>query len=87
MVVTMETVFDLATLQELVALFGDGFDDAGYEALRRHAIESADFNFSQLASLFSIRGDMTQADSYIARIQDDALRLATSMGIYECTPR
>jgi hypothetical protein len=77
----METVFDLATPQELVALFGDGdrIRSVVGEAVRR----SADYNFSKLAALYAGRGDFGKADAFLARIQDKQMRMDTQLGIYE----
>jgi len=80
----METVFALATPEELVALFGEDEDD-GYSSLRLLVSQNADYNFRWLASLCSIRGKMELAASYIARIQNDRLRLDAAMSLYGCT--
>ena len=79
----METVFDLATPEEIEILF-KGYSQAGRERQRRHFLEDADSNFRQLASLYSIRGDMQTAESCIARIQDTARRLDAQVSIYGC---
>jgi len=81
----METVFDLATPQELVELFGEDFDDADGEYHRQCAIEDADYGLALFASLYSIRGDMARADAYAERIQDVQRRFEVQHSLHECT--
>ena len=81
----METVFDLATPEELKKIHGECFDDADYERFRQYALEDPDCNNAMLASLYSIRGDMKRADSAVASIQDPESRLEAHFSIYGCT--
>ena len=87
----MVTVFELATPEELVGLFGKEGPNlpehlCDYKLERQGVIEDSDYNFAKLASLYAMRGDMRQADEYIAQIQDIGRRLSTKMLYYECTP-
>ena len=87
----METVFDLATPEELVCLFGEDDPDLPenlreYKSERQSALKNADTNFRLLASLYDIRGNKQKADECIAKIQDDDLRMSTVLLLYECMP-
>ena len=82
----METIFDLATPEEIRKVFGYPLNDADYEFNRRCFLESADYNFRRLASLYSIRGDIQTAESYVARIQDPEYRLDAHFSLHSCTP-
>ena len=87
----METVFDLATPEELIDLFGEDDPDLPedlreYKHERQYVLEDADYNFSMLAELYDIRGDKQKADECIAKIQDDDLRMSTVLLLYECMP-
>jgi hypothetical protein len=84
----METVFDLASPEELVEMFGEDEPDLpenlrGYEDQRQLALKSADYNFSLLASLYAMRDDMQRADEFAGRIQDVQRRLDTQLFLHE----
>lgn len=77
----METVFDLATPEELVSLFGDNDALLSAEEIadERSEIEKdSDRNLEYLAYLFAIRGDFAQADKYIDAMRDDLRRADTA---------
>jgi hypothetical protein len=85
----METVFDLATPQELAVLFGEDDSDLpdhlrGYALERKAALEDADGNYCDLALLFANRGDKKRSDEYLANVRDGQRRLQTAMLLYEC---
>jgi hypothetical protein len=84
----METVFDLASPQELVALFGADEPDLpdhlrDYALERASALASPDSNFHDLALLFAARGDLNTADKYLAQIGNPELRNSCQLLIYE----
>jgi hypothetical protein len=70
----METVFDLATREELSAVFGEeGPGEPGHPFT----------NFHDLALLFAARGDFNKADRYLEQIGDPQYRLDCQLLIYE----
>jgi hypothetical protein len=75
----METVFDIATPEELVAMFGEDEPDLperfrGYALEREAALKESDTNYADLAFLYAGRGDLKRADEYLALIRDCGLR-------------
>ena len=84
----METIFDIATPEELENILGRDFSfpdgETSYSFTLKSMKESSDYRFSRLASLFANRGDLAKADGYIEQIKDDIARLDASMSIYEC---
>jgi len=84
----METVFDLATPDELTELFSVDNTPLSAEEIaeeRRIALEDPDSNLDSLASLYAMRGDRRRADELIALIQDDERRLCAVMMHHEFT--
>jgi ATP/maltotriose-dependent transcriptional regulator MalT len=86
----MENVFDIATPEELIDLFGEDEPDLSEEfrnyALEREAAQrypESDANYINLALLYAGRGDLKKADTYLARIQDTGERLGCQLLIYE----
>jgi hypothetical protein len=70
----METVFDLATREELSAVFGeDGPGEPGHPFTNSH----------DLALLYASRGDFKAADRYLDKIDDQQYRLSCQLLIYE----
>jgi hypothetical protein len=83
----METVFDIATPEELIELFGEDDPDLpehlrGY-ALERESALDPDSNFQDLALLYAGRGDLKKADQCLDKISDQRLRLDCELFIYE----
>lgn len=92
----MDTVFDIATPEELEHLFRGDPDPESFapeeeEALYQETLEDerklaetdTDQNFMQMASLFAHRGDYKTADSWLDKIVDDQTRMDASLFIYE----
>jgi hypothetical protein len=84
----MENVFDIATPEELIGLFGEDEPDLSEEfrnyALERQAVlKDPDCNFINLAYLYAGRGDLKKAEEYLARIQDEGERFDCSLQIHE----
>lgn len=86
----MTNFFDLASPQEAARHFSfDGKeplapDDVAFE--RAALDKDKDRNLAYLAYLFAGRGDDKTAQSYLARISNDARRLEASMALYEVRP-
>ena len=83
----METVFDLATPEELIDLFGEDDPDLPedlreYKLERQDVLKDADYNFSTLAGLYAMRGDKERADECIAQMQDMEHRRSTARLLY-----
>ena len=86
----METVFDIATPQELVDLFGEDEPEylhglSHYDYIKKCALEDPDFNYADLAALYFLQGLTEKADRYVAMIKNDERRLCSSMMLHECT--
>jgi hypothetical protein len=84
----METVFDIATPEELIDMFGEDEPDLSekfrnYALERKAVLEDPDSNFLNLALLYAGRGDLKKADEYLARIQDEGERFDCSLIIHE----
>lgn len=79
----METIFDIATHQELEAILGEDLplqDDSQPFALeRRIAQNDPDTNAAYLAELFAMRGETSRAETYLATIKDAQFRLDTML--------
>jgi hypothetical protein len=83
----METVFDIATHDEIVVMFGEDDPELpdhlrDYALERKAAREDPDCNFHDLALLYAERGDLKKADHYLAQISDPQLRLACQLLMY-----
>jgi hypothetical protein len=82
----METVFDIATPEELEALFGE--DDPELQDLRNHsdmrrrALENPDFNNFDLACLYELRGDMQKFEYYRLQIRDPERAVCLDRAFY-----
>jgi hypothetical protein len=84
----METVFDIATPEELIGLFGEDDPDLperfrNYAFERAAALKNPDRNFIDLACLYAGRGDLKKADEYLAQVQDEGERFECQLLIYE----
>jgi hypothetical protein len=84
----METVFDLATHDEIIVMFGADDPELpehlrGYALDRKLVQECPNTNFHHLALLYAERGDLKKADHYLAQIDDPQYRLSCQLLIYE----
>lgn len=82
----MDSVFDLASREELVDLLGD-LKHPGDAELFDHERElvraDPDYGLSLLACLHAMRGDLARADKVLADIRDEQARLDTTLLIHE----
>jgi hypothetical protein len=70
----METIFDHAiTKEELTLLFGAPPDEERYRTILESETANAD-----LYRLYSVRGDVRKAKTYLNRIKDPLYRFETS---------
>ena len=84
----MQTVFDIATPQELVFLFDDGVnpcDEAYIQKEKERLQKKVNDNdtFGLLSLLYAHRGDMKRADECLAKMPDAEMRLDYQLFIYE----
>lgn len=80
----METIFDIATPAELIAILGNtpfSGDKMLYDTEHRITNKKPDMGYMWLAELYAMRGDMEQADKYIEAIKDNQTRLDTMLFI------
>lgn len=70
----IKTIFDIATEEELLALFGNPKKVEEFAAL---TLRSADVNLACFAMLFKLRGDEKSANYYAMHIQDHTARVNT----------
>lgn len=75
----MDTVFTIATHEELLHLF----DNEALLALEREAKHTPDEIHAMLASLYYLRGDMKKRDACLAKIQDDQYRFDSTLLFHE----
>jgi hypothetical protein len=77
------TVFDVATEEELIDMFGFGDEEYDRELMIEFVETDPDFNYRKLAVLYFDRGDTKKSDEYLALIKDDQYREETDMFIHE----
>jgi hypothetical protein len=81
--ISVITVFDVATHEELMEMFGEDFDEVYDEEYK--ASMSADNNNAELASLYKMRGDIEKSQEHLALIKDERCRQSRNMLMYEIT--
>jgi hypothetical protein len=81
--ISMITVFDVATHEELVEMFGFGDDEYDKEFLLEHLQADPDFNNGKLAVLYYDRGDIRKSEEHLALIKNNEYHQETAMLIHE----
>jgi hypothetical protein len=76
--ISMITVFDVATEEELIDMFGEDYDK---EWLIKFT--DTDSNHAELALLYSGRGDTKKSEEYLTLIKDDVYRQEILLSIHE----
>jgi hypothetical protein len=84
--ISMITVFDVATHEELIEMFGFGDDEYDKEELLELIGDDPDFNNGKLAVLYYDRGDIRKSEEHLALIKNNEYRQETAMLIYEIKP-
>jgi len=84
----MQTIFDIATPEELIDLFGEDEPDLpdhlrDYALERKAAATSPDSNAHDLALLYAGRGDLKTAEKHLAQISNPDMRNSCQLLIYE----
>jgi hypothetical protein len=81
--ISMITVFDVATEEELKEMFSFDGEEYDKEKLLEAMKRSPDYNNAELALLYSDRGDVKKSETYLALIKDSEYRQDVIHLIYE----